>query len=71
MDNNEDLNKIHLCFKTKRSKVDNLQFYADGLKKLSDPEVGNIKDIEASANIFISKFVEASNQKEILDAYTA
>jgi SAM-dependent methyltransferase len=71
VDNNEDLNKIHFCFKNKRTKTENLQLYADGLKKLSNPEVGNIKDIESSANIFITKFVEASNQKEILDAYTS
>ena len=66
IDNNEDLNKIHLCFKKKRKKIENLELYANGLKKLKDPEFGNIKDIEASANQFISKFVDAINQKEIL-----
>ena len=71
VDNNEDLNKIHLCFRTKREKVDNMQFYADGLKLLSDPEIGNIKDIEASARQFVLRFVESSKQKEILDAYTS
>ena len=71
VDNNEDLNKIHLCFRTKREKVENMQYYADGLKLLSDPEIGNIKDIEASARQFILRFVESSKQKEILDAYTA
>ncbi len=71
VDNNEDLNKIHLCFKTKRTKEENLSIYAEGLKKLSNPEVGNIKDIEFSAERFIPKFVESCNQKEILDAYTA
>ena len=71
VDNNEDLNKIHLCFRKKREKVENMQFYADGLKLLSNPEIGNIKDIEASARQFILRFVESSKQKEILDAYTA
>ena len=71
IDNNEDLNKIHLCFKKKRKKIENLELYANGLKKLKDPEFGNIKDIEASANQFISKFVDAINQKEILDAYAS
>ena len=69
IDNNEDLNKIHLCFKTKREKIENLQIYADGLKLLKNPEIGNIKDIEASANQFISRFVDAEKQKEVLDAY--
>ena len=71
VDNNEDLNKIHLCFRTKREKLENMKYYADGLKLLSDPEVGNIKDIEASARQFVLRFVEASKQKDILDAYTA
>ena len=71
IDNNEDLNKIHLCFKNKRKKIENLEIYANGLKKLKDPEVGNIKDIEASANQFIAKFVDAQNQKEILEAYAS
>ena len=71
IDNNEDLNKIHLCFKEKKKKIENLELYANGLKKLKDPEFGNIKDIEASANQFISKFVDAINQKEILDAYAS
>ena len=71
VDNNEDLNKIHLCFRTKREKIENMQLYSDGLKKLSDPEIGNIKDIEASARQFVLRFVESSKQKEILDAYTA
>ena len=71
VDNNEDLNKIHLCFRTKREKVENMQYYADGLKLLSNPEYGNIKDIEASARQFILRFVESSKQKDILDAYTA
>ena len=71
VDNNEDLNKIHLCFRTKREKVENMQYYADGLKLLSNPEIGNIKDIEPSANQFILRFVDSSKQKEILDAYTA
>ena len=71
VDNNEDLNKIHLCFKTKRGKVENLKYYSNGLKLLSNPEIGNIKDIEASARQFILRFVESSKQKEILDAYTA
>ena len=71
IDNNEDLNKIHLCFKKKRKKIENLELYANGLKKLKDPEFGNIKDIEASANQFISKFVDAINQKEVLDAYAS
>ena len=69
IDNDEDLNKIHLCFKTKREKMDNLQLYADGLKLLRDPEIGNIKDIEASANQFAARFVDAENQKERIDAY--
>ena len=71
VDNNEDLNKIHLCFRTKRGKVENMQYYADGIKLLSNPEYGNIKDIEASARQFILRFVESSKQKDILDAYTA
>ena len=71
VDNNEDLNKIHLCFKTKRGKVENLKYYSNGLKLLSNPEIGNIKDIEASARQFILRFIESSKQKEILDAYTA
>ncbi len=71
VDNNEDLNKIHLCFKTKRGKVENLKYYSNGLKLLSNPEIGNIKDIEAYARQFILRFVESSKQKEILDAYTA
>jgi spermidine synthase len=71
VDNNEDLNKIHLCFKTKREKVENLKYYSNGLKLLSDPEIGNIKDIEASARKFILRFVESTRQKDVLDAYTA
>ena len=71
IDNNEDLNKIHLCFKTKRKKIENLQIYADGLKLLQNPEIGDIKDIEASANQFISRFVDAEEQKEVLEAYTS
>ena len=69
IDNDEDLNKIHLCFKTKREKVENLQIYADGLKLLKNPEIGDIKDIETSANQFIARFVDAEKQKEVLDAY--
>ena len=71
IDNNEDLNKIHLCFKKKRKKIENLELYANGLKKLKDPEFGNIKDIEASANQFIRRFVDAEEQKEVLEAYTS
>ena len=69
IDNNEDLNKIHLCFKTKRKKIENLQIYADGLKLLQNPEIGDIKYIETSANQFISRFVDAEEQKEVLEAY--
>ena len=71
IDNDEDLNKIHLCFKNKREKVENLQIFADGLKLLKNPEIGDIKDIESSANQFITRFVDAEKQKEILDAYTS
>ena len=71
IDNNEDLNKIHLCFNTKRKKIENLQIYADGLKLLQNPEIGDIKDIETSANQFISRFVDAEEQKEVLEAYTS
>ena len=71
IDNNEDLNKIHLCFKTKREKVENLQIFADGLKLLKNPEIGDITNIEASANQFITRFVDAEKQKDILDAYTS
>ena len=69
IDNNEDLNKIHLCFKTKRSQIENLQTYADGLKLLKNPEIGDIGIIEASANQFIGRFVDGEKQKEVLDAY--
>ena len=71
IDNDEDLNKIHLCFKTKRKKIENLQIYADGLKLLQNPEIGDIKYIETSANQFISRFVDAEEQKEVLEAYTS
>ena len=71
IDNNEDLNKVHLCFRTERKKSENMQYYADGLKLLSQPEYGNIKDIEASARQFILRYVDASKQKEVLDAYTS
>jgi hypothetical protein len=48
-----------------------LQIFADGLKLLKNPEIGDIKDIESSANQFITRFVDAEKQKEILDAYTS
>ena len=70
VDNNEDLNKIHLCFKHKREKVENLKFYNQGLTKLSNSEIGNIKDIEKSARQFIIRFIESDKQREILEAYT-
>ena len=69
IDSDEDLNKIHLCFKTKRTKIENLETYANGLKLLKNPEIGDIKIIEASANQFISRFVDGENQKDVLDAY--
>ena len=71
IDNNEDLNKIHLCFKTKREKMDNLQNYANGLKTLKNPDFGDISLIEAAANQFIARFVDAEKQKEVLEAYTS
>ena len=71
IDNDEDLNKIHLCFKTKREQIENLQIYANGLKLLGNPEIGDIKNIEASANQFITRFVDAEKQKEVLEAYTS
>ena len=71
VDNNEDLNKVHLCFRTERTKSENMKYYADGLKLLTQPEFGNIKDIEPSARQFILRYVDASKQKEILDAYTS
>lgn len=70
VDNNEDLNKVHLCFRTERKKSENMQYYADGIKLLSQPEFGNIKDIEASARQFILRYVDASKQREVLEAYT-
>ncbi len=69
IDNNEDLNKIHLCFKTKKTNIEYLQNYADGLKLLKQPENGDIGIIEASANQFIGRFVDGEKQKEVLDAY--
>ena len=69
VDNNEDLNKIHLCFKTKKTNIEYLQTYAGGLKLLKEPEVGDIGIIEASANQFIGRFVDGEKQKEVLDAY--
>ena len=69
VDNNEDLNKIHLCFKSKREKLENVKYYNKGLTKLSNPEIGNIKDIEASVRKFIIRFIDSSKQKENLDAY--
>ena len=71
IDNNEDLNKIHLCFKTKREKMDNLQNYANGLKTLKNPDFGDISLIETAANQFIARFVDAEKQKEVLEAYTS
>ena len=47
-----------------------MQYYADGIKLLSQPEFGNIKDIEASARQFILRYVDASKQREVLEAYT-
>ena len=71
IDSDEDLNKIHLCFKTKRTKIENLETYANGLKVLKNPEIGDIKIIETSANQFIARFVDGENQKEVLEAYTS
>ena len=70
VDNNEDLNKIHLCFKTKRDQVENMKYYNEGITKLSNPEIGNIKDIEVAARQLIIRFIESSKQRKILDAYS-
>ena len=70
VDNNEDLNKIQLCFKKKREKVENMKYYSEGITKLSNPEIGNIKDIEAFARQIILRFIESSKQRELLDIYT-
>ena len=69
VDNNEDLNKINLCFKTKREKVENTKYYKEGITKLSNPELGNIKDIEVSSRQLIIRFIESSEQRKMLDAY--
>ena len=69
VDNNEDLNKINLCFKTKREKVENTKYYKEGITKLSNPELGNIKDIEVSSRQLIIRFIESSEQRKMLDVY--
>ena len=47
LENNDDLNKIHFCFKTKKDKENLLKNYTNNIKILSENEsIANIKIIE-------------------------
>ena len=47
LENNDDLNKIHFCFKTKKDKENLLKNYTNNIKILSEDEsIANIKLIE-------------------------
>ena len=69
INNNEDLNKIHFCFKTKKTKDEYFKFYNTNLSKLSNKEIADISDTEQIFRLLLPRFVLASEQKVKLESY--
>ena len=57
LENNDDLNKIHFCFKTKKDKENLLKNYTNNIKILSEDEsIANIKIIEQKSIYLMNLF---------------
>ena len=69
INNNEDLNKIHFCFKTQKTKDEYLKSYNENLSKLSNAEIADISDTEKIFRLLVQRFVLASDQKVKLESY--
>jgi len=61
IENNEDLNKIHFCFKTKYSNDDYVKIYKDNLEKFE--KNGNLSIIEGEYKRILNKVVDLSEKK--------
>jgi hypothetical protein len=62
VENNDELNKIHFCFKSKVGKNELLKNYFLNIKNLAEKkDIADIKLIEKSSIHLINKFIEINN----------
>jgi hypothetical protein len=66
VENNEDLNKIHFCFKLKLSNEQYVSNYKTNLEKLSKPENADISLIEKDHKKVLSRIVDIGDLKKDL-----
>lgn len=64
VENNEDLNKIHFCFKTRLTNQDYLKIYQKNFDNFS--ENGDLSIIEGDYKKILSKVVDVKDMKEEL-----
>lgn len=61
IENNEDLNKIHFCFKTKYTNDDYVKIYKDNLDKFEKD--ADLAIIETDYKKILNKVVDLSEKK--------
>ena len=67
VENNEDLNKIHYCFKTKLDNKQYLKMYQDNYEILS--EHANLKIIENDYKKILSRVTDISEFKQEIEKH--
>jgi hypothetical protein len=64
VENNEDLNKIHFCFKTKLTNDQYIGNYKKNYEKLKDPNCADISLIEKDHKKLLARIVDTEDLKK-------
>ena len=69
VDNNEDLNKIHFCFKSKNEINEYIKTYQKNIEKLNNKEIADIEVIKETHKNILKRVVDTENVKKRIEDY--
>jgi len=69
VDNNEDLNKIHFCFKSKNEINQYIKTYENNINKLKNKEIADIEVIKEAHKNILKRVVDTENVKKRIEDY--
>jgi spermidine synthase len=69
VDNTEDLNKIHFCFKSKNEIKQYIQTYEKNIEKLKNNEIADIEIIKETHKKILTRVVDTENVKKKIEDY--
>ena len=69
VDNNEDLNKIHFCFKSKNEINEYIKTYEKNIEKLKNKEIADIEVIKETHKNILKRVVDTENVKKRIEDY--